>query len=1332
MHDVYIYDKGQDYDSLGLVGALTAASCVYDASAGEAGEIVLEHPFDDLGKWSFLQEGRILKAWVPVRVTPLINISPTTQMITREVYEVKTNGGRLRLRQKPGTSAKVLARYNPGSEVVKLEDAGTSNGHAWYKVSAIKDGQTGYMAATYLAYVRSYTENVGSSGSVQLPESTDEAGQTNWTVRPQLFEIYRKAGNGEGRTVYARHISYKLLKNATTYEPNKTVTLQDALNGILENCRIGHDFHAYTDINETRSDVSWHEVNPIKALLDAETGAAAKWSAQVVFDNWDIFFLKRAGRNRGMRIEHGKNLVGVESNEDISNTATRIMPIGKKKDGTDLLLPELYIDSVNIERYDEPMLYLLECSDCKVGEKLTKEQAFTEMRRRAQNMLDAGCDQPEAALKVDFVSLGNSEEYAQFREMDKLFMYDEVEIVSEHGYADAKAQVVSMSWDCLHDRVLELGVGSVGVSLSGGKLASWQIPSGISGGKITYGSVGSAQLGQDVISARHMQADSVNAQAIQAEAVTAEKIKAGELDTIIINALTGRFGEIVAGNITTDELYAALAEIITLRVKQITAETISTDELYAALADVILLRAQQIHAGSIETDKLAAQYAEIVTLLVENIQAENIQTDRLGAVLANFVSMYAQTGEFDFATIQNLVAKAMALEQGSMDTVYIRNLAVTSANMLSATLGKLVLKGDDGEYYRVFVGSDGTISTETVEVTDEEIAVGQTSAGNQIVETTMNVGSLNAENLQASSAVINEILTIALTAEKITAADALIASATIPTLYVTAVNAIGGSIDFSANQSIKMMVAKKNATFYKEDMPAEYDSGDTWIKPSDGTAYIARGMTGKNIPEITTDEDFNLLYRFGENAEAYVLSMDDEGNLLIDYGAESDESGEDIFAGVDDQGNLTATSGWVPLKPSELHTSFIDIAQDYITIASGGNVNIKTGANFNVDAGAAHFRTAEYTLSILAEDGSEDTVMDFDATSKTLRVSEIKAGNIRPFISGTTEVTSGDVGGLDGLKGMLESAQYEHLVYTQNAPDISSEPIIISGSNSLLVEIRAETLTRIPPLDFRGITGNLRLENLMWSTEYTALRTDSGSIVMRDCYMDALIGIRASKHAQISWIGTGKDTETMESAGAATYSVYVDEGASVKMYGLIPAGDFLEVWGGTVTAIDTVTGLGGVVEDATTATVSATVGYYGTKNHWNAGELYQGYSDGKGKIYGCMRFELPSGISNIKSATLGLHRYKSAGKGSEVDVYVYGSSTAFGERPDLGEQYVSKVDAAAPGATVSFDVTEAVKALANGSISQLVLYTGESSTMSGKVYSSQYAMFDQAALKITY
>lgn len=795
MHDIYVYDKGQNYDGLGIVGALAASACEYDTAAGEAGEVTLEHPFDELGKWSFLQEGRILKCWVPVRETPLLKMETgtTAQKITRQVYRVRTNGGRLRLRKKPNASSKILARYNPGAEVVKLADAGTSGGHSWYQVSVVKDGQTGYMAATYLEFVRSYTETIEVPGET-LPESTDEAGKANWTVRPQLFEIYRKAGNGEGITVHARHISYKLLKNATTYEPTGAVTFQAALNGILENCRIAHDFRAYTDIAETRSDVSWHLVNPIKALLDAETGAAARWSAQVVFDNWDMFFLKRAGRNRGMRIEYGKNLVGVESNADISNTATRIMPVGKNKDGTDLLLPEIYVDSENIEKYDEPLLYVLECSDCKVGDEMTVNAAWEEMRKRAKELIANGCDQPEVSLKVDFLSLGEGEEYAQYREMDKLFMYDEIEAVSLRGYADAKAQVTSMTWDCIHDRVLELGVGSVAASLSTGRLASWQIPSGISGGKITYGSIGASQIGQDAISARHIQADSVNAKALQAESVTAEKIKAGALDTITIEAMTAHIKEIVAGSVVTDNFYAA--------------------------------------------------FAEMLALAVGTITANNIETDALAAVLGEFVKIYADYAGLDFATIKDLTADEFIFRLGVAGEVYIDRLAVTSANIIAAVLGEMVLKGDDGRYYRLHVQADGTISTEQIEVTEGEIASGTTSGGQTIIETTANIRDLNAQTIKGSSAIITDIFADALTAGKITAGQAMIASATIPELSATAIKAIGDSIDLTANSTIRLLIESD------EQLRAWFTFAEEGLRT---------GKAGSTYATLTNDVGFHIL-----------------------------------------------------------------------------------------------------------------------------------------------------------------------------------------------------------------------------------------------------------------------------------------------------------------------------------------------------------------------------------------------------------------------------------------------------------------------------------------
>src|SRR5699024_10217501 len=127
-----------------------------------------------------------------------------------------------------------------------------------------------------------------------------------------------------------------------------------------------------------------------------------------------------------------------------------------------------------------------------------------------------------------------------------------------------------------------------------------------------------------------------------------------------------------------------------------------------------------------------------------------------------------------------------------------------------------------------------------------EIEAGETQDGRQIVASTANVASLNATTIKASQAIIATIFTESLTAGKITAGDALIASATIPTLYVTSLKAIGDSIDISANGSIELVVdaaqnaqstadvAQNSADFaapHYGDMPppAPVPEGKVWI-----------------------------------------------------------------------------------------------------------------------------------------------------------------------------------------------------------------------------------------------------------------------------------------------------------------------------------------------------------------------------------------------------------------------------------------------------------------------------------------------------------------------
>jgi hypothetical protein len=276
------------------------------------------------------------------------------------------------------------------------------------------------------------------------------------------------------------------------------------------------------------------------------------------------------------------------------------------------------------------------------------------------------------------------------------------------------------------------------------------------------------------------------------------------LNQKVISATYGYFQNLTADNITASRLMAAIIEATELWAKNIKVDEIETDKLTAAVAAIIQATIGKLEAGTITTDELYAAFAEIMALKVGTLTAESIEADRLAAALANFVVITAGTATFDLATIKQLISEALILEEGIADSMYITNLAITSANILNATLGNLVIKGEDGNYYRIFVGSDGAIQTEPATVTDDEIAAGQTSTGNQIVETTINTQDLNAQNIRAASALIGEIVTDALSAGKITATEAFLSSATIPALYTTSIQAIGNSMDLSANNSITL------------------------------------------------------------------------------------------------------------------------------------------------------------------------------------------------------------------------------------------------------------------------------------------------------------------------------------------------------------------------------------------------------------------------------------------------------------------------------------------------------------------------------------------------
>ena len=883
---ITIYNQNEEnFATLGL-GTLSPTECDVDWEEGGRYDLTMKHPVLDDGKWMMLQTDRIIRAPSPVRESPEVEVTAgesTTTTVSREIYKVKTpKGGRLNLRKGPSTSTKVLGSYKPGTLVVKTGSSG-----AWTRVLLLNGGRSGWMYTDYITYVRTETETVTTADKPGVIIKRTKASD-------QLFRINVAEPDTTNGIVYveAEHISYDLkwVKVIGKCEL-KNVAVETALAKVQSMASREHDFEIHCMVS---GNVSGDYTNKslLECIRDPEIGFAPQLNARVVCDNFDIWILPDEVRDMGVELRYRKNLLGVKFKTDSSNQISRIYPVGKDKNGNPLYLDGTkYVESEYADMIvgrDDVIEY-----DVKVGtgegEFRDNKAAQAELAKRAQADMDAGADLASFAMDVNFIDLGDTEEYKQYRGLMIVHPYDTVSVIHGDFGKKEKARLNKCKWDSILKRYKNTTFGNVQTAQT--TVYSFNIAQGaVGGGKIAAGAVDTAQL-------RNL--------SIQYAKIAQAAIEQLQADAIV--AVRAHINEIVAGEITTDQLYADFAKIASLEVAKATFDYANIKELDVGVINALIGKFEQISAGELVADELYASFAEII-----NLAAKNLEADSLSAALGSFVTMYAGTGEFDFATIQNLVAKAMALEQGSMDTVYIRNLAVTTANMLSATLGKLVIKGDDGKYYRVFISATGEVKTEEVQPTEDEIQSGQTSGGQQIVETNMNVGNLNATTIQGSSAVINEILTIALNADKITAADALIASATITELYATSIKAIGDNLDLSANESIKSMVGDLGQIYRSETPPPNAPLNAIWVQPS--TGYVFQNTSGADVlPEFFTDADGNLYYRYEEGQETVAFTLSETGDLYMSADAE-------FGVKLNDDGTPTV---WKRVKDGD-----IDAAQD--------------------------------------------------------------------------------------------------------------------------------------------------------------------------------------------------------------------------------------------------------------------------------------------------------------------------------------------------------------------------------------------------------------------
>lgn len=364
--------------------------------------------------------------------------------------------------------------------------------------------------------VRTESDKVGFVPTSSIVVSTETATNVipSLTISEQVFRIYETSCDETTNTykVRARHISYDYASN-TLYDcklsdasPTEAVT---ALQGSLakdEHIRI------LTNLSGVMS-ADWSFKNPINALLDPDEGLVSRFKARLVRNNKEFYVLDHSNPHTGITIEYGVNMVGVNWTRSIENTITRIIPVsgdadkgymyisngGRISNGTIINQGKNYVESEYADQFELPRYYILNCGytvDQEIEKpdgtkvKMTEADVYLEMLDDAYDMFaQEKVDGVDISLDVEFVLLGDTEEYKQYRGLQNVSLYDAVKIKTGKSGIDAIAQVTEYEYDCLRKRYNRITLGTINT-----------FNKRIAGYRVINGSITYEKLSPDLIS----------------------------------------------------------------------------------------------------------------------------------------------------------------------------------------------------------------------------------------------------------------------------------------------------------------------------------------------------------------------------------------------------------------------------------------------------------------------------------------------------------------------------------------------------------------------------------------------------------------------------------------------------------------------------------------------------------------------------------------------------------------------------------------------------------------------------------------------------------------
>ena len=291
-------------------------------------------------------------------------------------------------------------------------------------------------------------------------------------LKDQRFRIKRIVPTEEGKaTIYAEHVSY--LSQELSLKPEitiKSLNANAAIGRWKSSLNETNPFVVDSDITTTGS-TKWRidkVANPRQALGGVEGSLLDIYGGEYRFDNYHISLLKKRGTTANTVLAYGRNITSFEQELNITDTYTSVYPYAVYTDDNEtehiVTIDGYVVDCENISAFPNRVVKIVDFSNEFDHDTVPTKAKLKTLAEQYVTANDFGT--PKVSIKVSFVDLSKTADYAEYQALEEVNLCDDVRVIFPKLGVNTVAKVTRTVWNVLSESYDEIEIGEKRASLS--------------------------------------------------------------------------------------------------------------------------------------------------------------------------------------------------------------------------------------------------------------------------------------------------------------------------------------------------------------------------------------------------------------------------------------------------------------------------------------------------------------------------------------------------------------------------------------------------------------------------------------------------------------------------------------------------------------------------------------------------------------------------------------------------------------------------------------------------------------------------------------------------